>query len=262
MRSYTHYVFGVGPDLSWQIARHEGVVGINIMHGQYIFDTWVAPVPEHIILTGEAYVDNARKNLAQKAKIYSPGYILADEIKRFSPSSEKDIDCLVALPKIEEHTLIDTIRTIEKLNDIEGIIFRPHPRNANAIRELTSRGLRIDKRKDFYGTLSRAKCLLSGPSNCIIEGAVLGVPVGLLALRPDKSEMKRNNPVAVRRRLYFEKMAVTYGPIAEIFRNPKHMRSWIKNPTARPKENAKEYWKNVDGDIRPIINCFMDIVNN
>ncbi len=81
MIQYTHFVYGVGPDISWQMARDQGVIGINVMHEQYIFDTWVAPVPDHILFTGEAYVENAKKTLSQKAWLYSPVYILAGDIE-------------------------------------------------------------------------------------------------------------------------------------------------------------------------------------
>ena len=62
MKPFTHYVFGVGPDISWTHAKTANLISINIMHGQYIFGTWRTPIPDHIIFTGNAYIEDAKNS--------------------------------------------------------------------------------------------------------------------------------------------------------------------------------------------------------
>ena len=260
MEPFTHYVFGVGPDVSWRHAKEAGIISINIMHGQYVFGTWRAPIPDHIIFTGDAYIKDAEKIFARKdAKYYAPGYIRADILKTYVDNPIKDIDCLVALPKVDEHPHMRTMELIESLKDLP-LTYRVHPRNSKTRQAILDLGLEVDTEETFYGSLSRAKCLLSGPSNCIIEACAFGIPVGLFSTPPEFEPNIRIDRVGVMQQRYHQLLVDTYKPMATIFENEDSIRQWVANPIAKPKEAAQQYWANVDGDLQPIIDCFLSII--
>jgi hypothetical protein len=265
MKPFTHYVFGVGPDLSWKMAKEAGVIGINIQHGQYIFGTWRGPMPDHAILTGEAYRDDeALKTnpLAASMKIYTPGYIRAGVLRTYRGCVDKTIDCLVTLPKIDEHKSIETMQIIEAIGHKKNMLYRVHPRNSSVKAQLISMGLAVDETPQFYDSLAKAKCVLSGPSNCIIECCALGIPVGLFALPSVGTDTSKPAREQVMRDRYFKLMTTTYSPLAQIFNDVEQLLSWVAHPIVQSPEEAKRYWSNLDGSDTPIINCFLDIVNN
>ena len=261
MQGYTHYVFGVGPDVSWRIARESGLVGINIMHGQYIFNTWYGPYPDYAILTGPTYVEDLRRMRGDAIpKVSTPGYVHADVVKQYTPGRVKDIECLVALPKTNEHPSLEVINLINNLRSIPGVVFRVHPRDSKFKKHLTSVGATVDTNVKFYDSLSRAKCLLSGPSNCIIEGCIHGVPVGLFAICPDFVSTNKVDRELRAVHNYFIKMKSTYSTIATIFDGVEHMKHWVKHPVAKPREHAARYWANTDGNIKPVTDDFLRIL--
>lgn len=260
MKPYTHYVFGVGPDTSWNHARQAGLVSINIMHGQYVFRTWPRPTPDHTIFTGEAYIEDAKKTFVEQGKYYAPGYIRADILKTYVDNPVKDIDCLVALPMIGEHRHLRTMDVINEIKDVPGVVFRVHPRNSKVRTELIDMGATVDTAETFYGSLSRAKCLLSGPSNCIIEACHFKIPVGLFALLPEFEEGVRLGREEIMTQRYHSMLVDTYSPLATVFTDANHLRNWITDPVAKDPSNAKRYWANVDGDVQPVIDCFLNIL--
>ncbi len=260
MSRYTHFVYGVGPDASWNTARELDVVGINIMHGQYVFDTWFAPVPHHAILTGKAYCEDARRTLNKPVQLHAPGYIRADALHKYTSAPVKPIRCLVALPKIEEHRWLDTWSVIDAIGDQPGIVFRVHPRNRQARRQLLERGYAVDNAVGFYESLARSQCLLSGPSNCIIEACILGIPVGLLALSNPQWTADPSNRDFAKQLGYHHKLCRTYHDIATTFRSVNELLHWIERPVAKPPEAAARYWANTNGDIQPVIDCFLRIL--
>ena len=246
MKPFSHFVFGVGCDASWNKARESDTKGIFVQHGQYLLGSWRGPWPDIFFLTGKIYADDVRKFNKEKI-IYYPGYIRIDEIKKFQTNNNKNIKCLVTLPHLNEHRLSPCLAILEKLRDIGGLICRTNPRNNRAKTEIHDMGIQLDESPSFYDSLARSRCILSGPSNCIIESCILGVPVGVLSLRSkDRHEV-----------VYHRQMINNYESIATLFADIDNIKDWIDHPISKNRKNAKRFWKNDDGDIDVVINSFM-----
>jgi hypothetical protein len=245
MRPFTHYVFGVGCDASWMKARESNTVGIYIQHGQYVLNTWRAPCPDIAIVTGPVYKEDIIKNLRRTPRIIEdPGYIRAPIIRTYK-NAKRDIHCLATLPHFGEHRRVHWIDLIEQLSDLD-IVYRVHPRNKKTKKALQEMGLRVDENETFYDSLSRCNCVLSGPSNCIMECCIHGVPVGVISL-PENG--------------YHHLMKNSYESIAQIFDSIGSLRAWVSGGWETPTPNdVGRYWSNTDGEISNIIRVFLNLL--
>ena len=251
MKPFSHFVFGVGCDTSWNKARESNTKSIFVQHGQYLLGSWRGPWPDVFFLTGEIYADDVRKS--NKERIYYPGYIRADKTKQFKTNNNKNIKCLVTLPHLNEHRLSPCLDILEKLRDIDGLICRTHPRNNKAKTEVYDIGIQLDESPSFYDSLARSRCMLSGPSNCIIESCILDVPVGVLSVP---------GFIPSRETRYHRYMIDSYESIATLFANIDDIRDWIDHPISKNRKNAKRFWQNDDGNIDVVIDSFMEYLDS
>lgn len=253
LNNYTHYVFGVGQDKSWNIAKNIGKKTINIQHGQYILNTWRGPHADKILCMGNIYVEDGLKNLKPPVELINSGYIRANNILKIKKDTEKVLDVLIILPHVMEHKfllIIDhLLNIIKSLNGVKYGV-KVHPRNTNISAILKENNINIVT-SDFYTLLSQSKCCISGPSNCILESSVSNIPCCFLGSHfSDELSVK-----------YFNKCKITYENICYFPSTINDIYNWVLNPITDYKIDPSEYISNKDGDINSTVDSFFNLLD-
>jgi len=231
LAGFTHYVYGIGEDKSWEIAKSLGMVTIYVQHGQYITGSWIKFVPDYYIVSGQVYAQDIIRNKVDPKRIFISGYFGAQSILKYR--NECDGSILVTLPHVGEHKHLKTMDTLKTIAAQVPITVRIHPRNSGIRNELAELGILIDETPSFMDSLSKAKCLISGPSNCIIEASACHVPVALLTGLENPSQAEQN-------------MQTYFAPLAFIPRSIADLVNWTINPFAKNGKLVCLFWNNVE----------------